>query len=180
MESMADITAATGLVESVVDEITSAAGTMAYVLDLKPEVSMEQALAVLRSLPNVAYAEPNYVRKATETPSEPDFSKQWGFNNTGQEIDGGNGTADADIDATEAWDIEKGNTNPVTVAIIDTGIDDKHPDLDAQVWKNTDEVAANKVDDDGNGYVDDATGYNWAGIGQPYTNNYVWAFGSSR
>ena len=140
---------------------------------------MEQALAALRSLPNIAYAEPNYVRRTTETPTEPDFSKQWGFNNTGQEIDGGYGTPDADIDATEAWDLEKGTTNPVTVAIIDTGIDDKHPDLDAKVWKNTDEVAANKVDDDGNGYVDDATGYNWAGIGQPYTENYVWAFGST-
>jgi subtilisin family serine protease len=183
MESMTDIKTAASVLGSVADEITSAAGTMAYVVDLKPEVSMEQALAALRSFPSVAYAEPNYVRIATETPTEPDFSKQWGFNNTGQYIDGswspGNGTDDADIDATEAWDIEKGNTNPVTVAIIDTGIDDKHPDLDAQVWKNTDEVAANKVDDDGNGYVDDATGYNWAGIGQPYTKNYVWALGKT-
>jgi subtilisin family serine protease len=178
-ESMADMTSATGMFEPVVDEITSAAGAMAYVLDLKAEVSMEQALATLRSLPNVAYAEPNYVRKATETPSEPDFSKQWGFNNTGQEIDGGYGTADADIDATEAWDIERGNTNPVTVAIIDTGIDDKHPDLDGNLWLNSGEVAANEMDDDGNGFVDDATGYNWAGIGQPYTKNYVWAFGST-
>ncbi|MEW6555444.1 MAG: S8 family serine peptidase [Actinomycetota bacterium] len=180
-QAMADITSALGLFESVADEITSAAGTMAYVLDLKPEASMEQALAALRSLPNIAYAEPNYMRKADDTPTEPDFSRQWGFKNTGQEIDGGYGTVDADIDATEAWDLERGNTNPVTVAIIDTGIDDTHPDLDGQVWKNTDEVPANQVDDDGNGYVDDATGYNWAGISQPYTNDpaYVWFLGSA-
>jgi subtilisin family serine protease len=181
-ELMTDIAPDAGIA-GIAREITSAEGVQAYVLDLKPEVSVEQALAVLRSLPNVEYAEPNYVRKAFDTPSEPGFSKQWGFNNTGQYIDGpempGNGKPDADIDATEAWDIENGTSNPVTVAIIDSGIDEKHPDLGGNVWNNTDEVAGNRVDDDGNGYVDDAIGYNWPGITQPYINDvpYPWHLG---
>lgn len=44
------------------------------------------------------------------------------------------------------------------VAVIDTGVDYTHPDLDANIWTNTEEVPGNGIDDDGNGYVDDIHG----------------------
>ncbi|MCF3609049.1 hypothetical protein L2E81_21680 [Planktothrix agardhii 1033] len=60
------------------------------------------------------------------TPNDPGYSQLWGLNNTGQS----GGTADADIDAPEAWDIQKGNQNLV-IGVIDTGVDYNHPDLSA-------------------------------------------------
>jgi len=50
----------------------------------------------------------------------------------------------------------------VTVAILDTWIDPNHSDLKDNIWKNTDEVAGNGIDDDNNGYIDDTWGYDVA------------------
>jgi cell wall-associated protease len=49
-----------------------------------------------------------------------------------------------------------------TVAIIDSGVDIKHPVLESSIWVNSQETAGNKVDDDKNGYVDDVNGWNLA------------------
>lgn len=51
---------------------------------------------------------------------------------------------------------------PVTIAVIDTGIDMKHDDLKGVLWRNPREISANGIDDDRNGYVDDVNGYNFA------------------
>jgi len=113
---------------------------------LKPGMSLDGALGILASLAEVEYAEPNYLARAAYTPTDPDYQpEQWGLNNTGKEIGGVFGTPDADIDAPEAWDIERGWTSPVTVAVVDSGIDFGHPDLDDKIV---------------------AGGYNWAGISQ--------------
>lgn len=57
---------------------------------------------------------------------------------------------------------------PVTIAIIDTGIDMNHEDLKANLWVNSGEVPGNGKDDDGNGYVDDVNGYDFATrVGSP-------------
>ena len=51
----------------------------------------------------------------------------------------------------------------IVVAIIDSGVDASHPDLVPVMWTNTDEVAGNGVDDDGNGYADDVHGWSFLG-----------------
>ena len=51
----------------------------------------------------------------------------------------------------------------VIIAIIDSGIDIKHEDLNKLVWVNTKEIPNNKIDDDKNGYVDDINGWNFLG-----------------
>jgi subtilisin family serine protease len=63
------------------------------------------------------------------TPNDPFFSYLYGLHNTGQT----GGTADADIDAPEAWATTTGSSS-VIVAVIDTGIDYTHPDLAANIW----------------------------------------------
>ncbi|MBK6965834.1 MAG: S8 family serine peptidase [Bacteroidales bacterium] len=63
------------------------------------------------------------------TPNDPRYYQQWHYDNTGQL----SGTADADIDLPEAWDITRGSSN-VVVAIIDGGIDYNHMDLAANMW----------------------------------------------
>lgn len=49
------------------------------------------------------------------------------------------------------------------VAVLDSGIDLNHEDLDDVLWTNTKEKAGNNKDDDGNGYIDDIHGYNFLG-----------------
>ncbi|WP_047246906.1 S8 family peptidase [Maribacter thermophilus] len=51
----------------------------------------------------------------------------------------------------------------VIVAVLDSGIDLDHEDLDGVIWTNTDEIPGNNIDDDNNGYVDDIHGYNFLG-----------------
>ncbi len=51
----------------------------------------------------------------------------------------------------------------VIVAVLDSGMDLKHEDLDDVLWTNTGEVKGNNKDDDNNGYVDDVHGYNFLG-----------------
>ncbi len=112
----------------------------------------------------LAYAEPDHVYFAigdgiapeATTPDDPDLSECWGLHNTGQT----GGTADADIDAPEAWDLATGS-HDVVVAVIDTGIDYTHPDLAANMWTNPGEIPGNNIDDDDNGYVDDVYGWNF-------------------
>jgi hypothetical protein len=50
----------------------------------------------------------------------------------------------------------------ITVAVLDTGVDYLHPDIDANIWTNTREVAGNGIDDDRNGFIDDIRGWDFA------------------
>jgi large repetitive protein len=122
------------------------------------------ALESLRKDPRVRYAEPNYIVTADQLPNDPSFGNTWGLNNTGQAINGVPGTADADIDAPEAWNVTTGSP-AVKVAVIDTGVDFTHPDLASQIWINPGENCAgcrtDGIDNDANGYVDDWHGWNF-------------------
>lgn len=63
------------------------------------------------------------------------------------------------IDIPTLW--EATAKRDVIVAVLDDGVYQNHPDLQANMWKNTKEIAGNKVDDDRNGFVDDYLGYNF-------------------
>jgi subtilisin family serine protease len=89
-------------------------------------------VAALRNRPDVEYAEPNYIWRATVAPNDPQFANLWGLLNTGQNI-GGAGVPNADIHAASAWAVATGSRANV-VGVIDTGIDYTHPDLVANMW----------------------------------------------
>ena len=61
----------------------------------------------------------------------------------------------------EAWDEVKGEEGQVLIAIVDTGVDIAHPDLRDNLWTNPNEAPGNGLDDDGNGFVDDAHGWSF-------------------
>ena len=127
---------------------------------LEDALSVDEAVVKYRSNPAVEYAEPNYLYQLQAIPSDAQFDTLWGLHNTGQTVNGTAGTADADIDAPEAWDISTGSPN-VIVAVIDSGIAYDHPDLAPNIWTNPGEIAGNGVDDDGNGFVDDVHGWDF-------------------
>ncbi len=59
----------------------------------------------------------------------------------------------------------------VVVGIVDTGGDHTHPDLASRIWHNAGEVAENGLDDDGNGFVDDVAGWDFASGGVATSDN---------
>ena len=100
----------------------------------------------------------HYVSLRETTPDDPGFSQQWALQNTGQN----GGTPDADIDATDAWDVNTGGItafgDTLVIAVVDGGFDLYHEDLN--FFKNTNEIPGNGIDDDENGYIDDYDGWN--------------------
>ncbi len=107
--------------------------------------------------PDVAYYEPDAVLEVQVMPNDPSFGTLWGLHNTGQS----GGTVDVDIDAPEAWDITTGSSD-VVIAVIDSGVDYTHVDLVANMWTNPGETPGDGEDNDGNGYIDDVYGWDWA------------------
>ncbi len=128
------------------------------VVDLPRDLSVREAVRRYEASPDVEYAEPDFLLQPAQTvsPDDPYYPRLYGPNNTGQT----GGTPDADADGPEAWAITTGSPTTV-VAVIDEGVDINHPDLENNTWVNTDEVPANGVDDDRNGYVDDVNGYDF-------------------
>lgn len=150
------------------------------------EKSLESVQAKLAMNADVEYVEPNFIYSIVKpieepsldsilsslnplnnsfaSPNDPKFNTLWGLRNTGNNEPGGRtpGRAGADISAMQAWEITKGSKN-IKIAVIDTGIDYRHPDLAANMWVNEAEKNGQPgVDDDGNGYVDDIHGYDFA------------------
>ena len=77
-----------------------------------------------------------------------------------------------DIGLADAWRLYDGGSRDVVVALVDTGIDYTHADLEGRIWVNEDEIPGNGVDDDGNGYIDDVYGWNfYSGSNQVYTGS---------
>lgn len=109
---------------------------------LFPGMPVEEAIRLYRENPDVLYAEPNYIAEAQNAPDDPSYSSLWGL---------------PKINAPGAWDLNVGSSG-VVVATIDTGVDYNHPDLAANVWRNSLDCNNNGIDDDGNGYVDDCYG----------------------
>jgi subtilisin family serine protease len=96
--------------------------------------------------PAVAYAEKDYLQRASATPNDPYYGFDYAL------VDGPD---DHDIDAPGTWGAR---TSCAKVAILDTGVDTDHPDLAPNVHKS-DDKPNNGKDDDKNGYVDDTYGY---------------------
>jgi subtilisin family serine protease/subtilisin-like proprotein convertase family protein len=149
--------------DGVDDRFAHIAGGQLAVIHLDGATDVDIAIAQLRRDPAVLYAERNYIVHAAAAPNDPRFPELYGLDNTGQT----GGTPDADIDAVEAWDSTVGGPG-VVVGVVDTGVDYNHEDLASNMWVNPGEIAANGIDDDGNGVIDDVHGFNAiTGSGDP-------------
>jgi subtilisin family serine protease len=103
-----------------------------------------RAIAIMSQAPGVAYAEPVYGSfDSADVPADPLYARERTYLTA--------------VHAPEAWDIEKGRPETL-VAVLDTGIDLTHPDLEGRIWTNPAEIADNGIDDDNNGCIDDVHG----------------------
>ncbi len=126
---------------------------------------------------NVEYVEQDYYIQFFDFPTDSLFSDQWYLYNNGQEYLGidrypgdnndslvlKSGTPGKDIRLVNYYGSQPTEHTTVVVAIIDTGVDLHHPELEGQFWKNPGEIPGNGIDDDHNGFVDDTLGYDVSG-----------------
>ena len=97
--------------------------------------------------------------------NDPLFKNQWFlFNNGDKNTFGPTTVAGEDVDIRDAWALCAGDPS-IVVAVVDEGVRYDHPDLAANMWVNKGEIPDNGIDDDGNGFVDDVHGYNFAANG---------------
>lgn len=111
---------------------------------------VEMGLLILPCLYVVFWATHGLTKK--KGPKAISYQMSWGHQ-------GSNG-----VSAKRAQNLKKKpcGTNKVVIAVIDTGIDRAHPDLQKSLWVNKKEIPGNKKDDDGNGFVDDVHGWDFA------------------
>ena len=133
----------------------------AYVIRVADSTALQQVQARWAARDDVAYVSEN---TSFEVPESPDLAKQTAnaFADSLDHLDV--------IRARQAQQITRGDPS-IRIGIIDTGVDLEHPDLANQAFINTgedingngrfDEADLNGVDDDGNGFVDDVSGFDF-------------------
>ena len=136
-------------------------------------VNIHQIIKELKALPEIEYAEPNYIYSVDQlqpvgpaisagdmarmqnnkqkinssavVPNDPLYSQQWYI---------------PAVKANLVWEQTTGDTTQV-IAILDTGVDWTHPDLTNKIWQDWNEIPDNGIDDDGNGLIDDYMGWDY-------------------
>lgn len=116
---------------------------------------LNQLVAELKKQSGIETIEPNYLVKADLEPNDPYYNSLGSWGQSYFDLWGLR-----QINTAGAWDLQTGS-NSVTVAVIDSGIDQAHPDIAANLWVNQDEIAGNFIDDDANGYTDDRNGWDF-------------------
>ncbi len=110
-------------------------------------------------------AKPKFKKEVEVILNDPKMSEHWGIKKT---------------DSHKAWNISMGSKD-IIVAVIDTGIDIAHKDLQNNLWVNRGEIgfdknnkdrATNGIDDDGNGFVDDIHGWNFVANNNSLKDNH--------
>lgn len=121
-----------------------------FILEVPAGTDTPAFVEALRAFPEVEHVELDVIGTVAAVPNDPDFDLQYGMHNTGQPINGAAGVVDADIDATEAWDIHTGTPGAVTIAIIDSGVDPHSEYADRMVpgTNTTDSGLTNLTTDD--------------------------------
>lgn len=101
-------------------------------------------------------------KASNATFNDPLLSDQWHYINTGLSGIASTAVEGADINIKDVWARLTCGDPDIIVAVVDWGVKYTHPDLKDNMWVNSGEIPGNGIDDDGNGYVDDVYGYNFA------------------
>ena len=128
-----------------IDEIESVEGHTTKLFSINT-ANEDELSSELNSIDGIYYAEPNYKIRSFDTDSG--LNQQWAIN----------GTNTYGIETEKAWELSQGQD--VLVAVIDTGVDISHRDLEQNIYTNPNEIV-NGLDSDNNGYKDDLHGWNF-------------------
>jgi len=140
-----------------------------FIVYVKTNKDISELCKDFEKNPAVDFAEPDFIGESAGKkgigpvkPNDEFFNRQWGLFNDGtvRTTTGKQGKYGADMNVLKGWDIETGKDN-VIVAILDSGTKLDHPDLKGRIWVNKNEKLDGR-DNDGNGFVDDIYGYNFA------------------
>lgn len=139
------------------NKVFETSSTLGRIIELKYE-SDEDPFFISSKLSKVdlfEWIEPRFVYELSFIPNDPSYSQQYALSR---------------INAAQAWDISQGDTS-VFIGIVDTGVDWDHPDLEANIWINWNEIPNNSIDDDNNGFIDDIRGWDFGGLNGTPDNN---------
>ncbi len=123
---------------------------------VKSGMGTEAAIERLRGMPEVEYAEPNWIYQHYATSNDPYFTNNslWGMSAGGNSFGSG---------AATAWAAGKTGSQSVYIGIIDEGYMYTHEDIAANAGVNPGETAGDGIDNDGNGLIDDVYGWDFDG-----------------
>jgi subtilisin family serine protease len=150
---------------SVVEEISTNAMELAHarkggesgdLLLVDSKLGTMEAIERLRNMPEIEYAEPNWIYQHYATSNDPYFTggQLWGMSAGGNQFGSG---------AATAWAANKTGSATVYIGIIDEGYMFAHEDLAANAGVNPGETAGDGIDNDSNGLIDDVYGWDFAG-----------------
>lgn len=134
--------------------------TRYYEITFPDSLPLDVVIKGLTQNPNIRMAEPVWQYYIDATPNDPLYMNQWNMAPPGP-----------DPQMYNAWDLSTGSDS-IKIAIVDTGVLYKHPDLMGNIWVNPGEDInhngvvwdvddLNGIDDDANGFVDDLIGYDF-------------------
>jgi len=117
-----------------------------YLLNVESSDTLENIIRDLEQEEGVLYAEPNLLLSPSAfTPNDTNFNLQPNLNS---------------MNFPDAWPLTLTPGN-IIIAIVDTGVNYTHSDLNNNIWTNPGEIANNNIDDDGNGFIDDIRGWDF-------------------
>ncbi len=119
-----------------------------YEITYKAKKNIREVIQLLMAAGNLEYAEPMYINRISVIPNDPEFVA-------------GNQNSLYQVKAPEAWAVQPDASN-IIIAIIDSGSDLDHPDLEGNIYINAADPI-NGIDDDGDGYFDNYKGWDFVG-----------------
>ncbi len=130
-------------------------GNAVYVIEAAETENdiVEQMTISIESTGSCSMVRPDHIYEANAVPNDTNYANQWAL---------------AKIGAPQAWDTRT-DSSSVLVAVLDTGVNYNHYDLNGSLWENDGEMPGDGVDNDGNGIVDDI--YGMASIGGNVSGN---------
>lgn len=141
--------------EKVLTKAMEHAGDKEGISLISMPIAALEAISKVKGLPEVEYAEPNFIYTHDATSNDPYFTNGslWGMTTSNQ----------YGSQAAAAWALGHTGSSTVYVGIIDEGYMYTHEDLAANAGTNPGEIAGDGIDNDGNGYVDDVYGWDFDG-----------------